>query len=118
MLYIFLYFNYSVASGDADTNSLIIWTRIDAYSKAEVIYEISEDSLFNKMIKSGKTITDSSRDWTVKVLIDGLEPGKTYFYRFKYKDKYSPIGKTKTLPRETDHFRVALLSFQASFFLH
>jgi len=112
LLYIFLYFNYSVASGDADTNSLIIWTRIDAYSKAEVIYEISEDSLFNKMIKSGKTITDSSRDWTVKVLIDGLEPGKTYFYRFKYKDKYSPIGKTKTLPRETDHFRIALLSCQ------
>ncbi len=112
MLIIFFYFNYSVASGDADTNSVIIWTKLDAYSKAEVIYEISEDSLFNKIIKSGKVITDSSRDWTVKVLIDGLEPGKTYFYRFKYKDKYSPIGKTKTLPKETDHFRIALLSCQ------
>ena len=112
MLIIFFYFNYSVASGDADTNSVIIWTKLDAYSKAEVIYEISEDSSFNKIIKSGKVITDSSRDWTVKVLIDGLEPGKTYFYRFKYKDKYSPIGKTKTLPRETDHFRIALLSCQ------
>ncbi len=112
MLIIFFYFNYSVASGDADTNSVIIWTKLDAYSKAEVIYEISEDSLFNKIIKSGKVITDSSRDWTIKVLIDGLEPGKTYFYRFKYKDKYSPIGKTKTLPRETNHFRIALLSCQ------
>ncbi|MDT7879247.1 MAG: alkaline phosphatase D family protein [Candidatus Hydrothermia bacterium] len=112
MLIIFFYFNYSVASGDADTNSVIIWTKLDAYSKAEVIYEISEDSLFNKIIKSGKIITDSSRDWTIKVLIDGLEPGKTYFYRFKYKDKYSPIGKTKTLPKETNHFRIALLSCQ------
>jgi Phosphodiesterase/alkaline phosphatase D len=112
LLIIFFYFNYSVASGDADTNSVIIWTKLDAYSKAEVIYEISEDSLFNKIIKSGKVITDSSRDWTIKVLIDGLEPGKTYFYRFKYKDKYSPIGKTKTLPRETNHFRIALLSCQ------
>lgn len=112
MLIIFFYFNYSVASGDADTSSVIIWTKLDAYSKAEVIYEISEDSSFNKIIKSGKIITDSSRDWTIKVLIDGLEPGKTYFYRFKYKDKYSPIGKTKTLPRETDHFRIALLSCQ------
>ncbi|MFZ8846393.1 MAG: alkaline phosphatase D family protein [Candidatus Hydrothermia bacterium] len=112
MLIIFFYFNYSVASGDADTNSVIIWTKLDAYSKAEVIYEISEDSSFNKIIKSGKVITDSSRDWTIKVLIDGLEPGKTYFYRFKYKDKYSPIGKTKTLPRETNHFRIALLSCQ------
>ena len=112
MLIIFFYFNYSVASGDADTNSLIIWTKLDAYSKAEVIYEISEDSSFNKIIKSGKVITDSSRDWTIKVLIDGLEPGKTYFYRFKYKDKYSPIGKTKTLPKETNHFRIALLSCQ------
>ena len=112
MLIIFFYFNYSVASGDADTNSVIIWTKLDSYSKAEVIYEISEDSSFNKIIKSGKVITDSSRDWTIKVLIDGLEPGKTYFYRFKYKDKYSPIGKTKTLPRETNHFRIALLSCQ------
>jgi len=112
LLYIFFYFNYSVASGDADTNSFIIWTRIDAYSKVEVIYEVSEDSLFNKIIKSGKAMTDSSRDWTLKVLIDGLEPGKTYFYRFKYKDKYSPIGKTKTLPREKNHFRIALLSCQ------
>jgi alkaline phosphatase D len=112
LLIIFFYFNYSVASGDADTNSVIIWTKLDAYSKAEVIYEISEDSLFNKIIKSGKIITDSSRDWTIKVLIDGLEPGKTYFYRFKYKDKYSPIGKTKTLPKETNHFRIALLSCQ------
>jgi len=112
LLIIFFYFNYSVASGDADTNSLIIWTKLDAYSKAEVIYEISEDSSFNKIIKSGKVITDSSRDWTIKVLIDGLEPGKTYFYRFKYKDKYSPIGKTKTLPKETNHFRIALLSCQ------
>jgi alkaline phosphatase D len=112
LLIIFFYFNYSVASGDADTNSVIIWTKLDAYSKAEVIYEISEDSSFNKIIKSGKVITDSSRDWTIKVLIDGLEPGKTYFYRFKYKDKYSPIGKTKTLPRETNHFRIALLSCQ------
>jgi alkaline phosphatase D len=112
LLIIFFYFNYSVASGDADTSSLIIWTKLDAYSKAEVIYEISEDSLFNKIIKSGKIITDSSRDWTIKVLIDGLEPGKTYFYRFKYKDKYSPIGKTKTLPKETNHFRIALLSCQ------
>jgi alkaline phosphatase D len=112
LLIIFFYFNYSVASGDADTNSVIIWTKLDAYSKAEVIYEISEDSLFNKIIKSGKIITDSSRDWTIKVLIDGLEPGKTYFYRFKYKDKYSPVGKTKTLPKETNHFRIALLSCQ------
>jgi alkaline phosphatase D len=112
LLIIFFYFNYSVASGDADANSVIIWTKLDAYSKAEVIYEISEDSLFNKIIKSGKIITDSSRDWTVKVLIDGLESGKTYFYRFKYKDKYSPIGKTKTLPKETNHFRIALLSCQ------
>jgi alkaline phosphatase D len=112
LLIIFFYFNYSVASGDADTNSVIIWTKLDAYSKAEVIYEISEDSLFNKIIKSGKVITDSSRDWTIKVLIDGLESGKTYFYRFKYKDKYSPVGKTKTLPKETNHFRIALLSCQ------
>jgi len=112
MIYFISFFNFSVASGDADTSSVVIWTRIDSYKPVKVIYEVSEDSLFNKIIKTGEVKTDSSKDWTVKVLIDSLKPGKTYFYRFKYENFYSPIGKTKTLPNNTQHFRIALLSCQ------
>ena len=31
--------------------------------------------------------------------VGGLEPGREYFYRFKYRDELSPIGRTKTAPR-------------------
>ncbi len=112
MLIIPLFFNFGVSSGDVDTSSFVIWTRVDAYGSIVVTYEISEDSLFNKIIKEGEVKTDSSKDWTVKILVNNLKPGNTYYYRFKYKNTYSPIGKVNTLPKELNNFKIALLSCQ------
>jgi alkaline phosphatase D len=112
MLIIPLFFNFGVAVGDVDTSSFVIWSRVDAYGSIIVNYEISEDSLFSKIIKAGEIKTDSSKDWTIKVFIDGLESGKTYYYRFKYKQAYSPIGKVKTLPKQLNRFKIVLLSCQ------
>ena len=36
----------------------------------------------------------------MKVDARGLEPGTTYYYRFESGGEQSPIGRTKTLPRE------------------
>lgn len=112
MFYFIAFFDFSVMSGDADTNSFVIWTRVSAYRPVSVLYEVAEDSLFNKIVKSGEVKTDSSRDWTIKVLISDLSPGKTYYYRFKYNNVYSPIGKTITLPKNTNKFKIAILSCQ------
>ncbi len=42
--------------------------------------------------------TDASRDFTVKVDVDHLEPNRTYYYQFEIQGARSPISRTKTLP--------------------
>ena len=49
----------------------------------------------------------------------GLEPGTTYFYRFRALGEDSPTGRTRTLPDATDQLRMAMVScakFNAGFF--
>ncbi len=111
-------FIYGVSSGDPTDSSVVIWTKVEEYPFAYVHYQVAEDKDFRKIVDSGTVKTDKSRDFTVKVLVKGLEPGKTYYYRFRYKNRrtgkvyYSVVGKTHTLPKETDRFRIALVSCQ------
>ena len=63
------------------------------------------------MRSKGEATTNSSVDWTAKVLLDGLEPGATYYYRFRIGDTYSPVGRTRTLPTgAVDRARFAVVS--------
>jgi hypothetical protein len=50
------------------------------------------------VIGSGSVQTGESRDYTVKIDAAGLEPGRTYYYRFAVGSEHSPIGRTRTLP--------------------
>ncbi|MFN8672068.1 MAG: alkaline phosphatase D family protein [Candidatus Sericytochromatia bacterium] len=108
------YFLDGVASGDPTQNSVIIWTRINDENtdKVEVGYEISKDKEFTKIVMSDDVITDKTKDHTIKLDITTLKQDTEYFYRFKYKNEYSEIGRTKTLPRDPKRFRVAFVSCQ------
>jgi len=99
-------FIHGVASGDASDNSVIIWTRITPKIKMRslsAIWEIAIDSAFTKIIKTGEYQTLPEDDYVVKIKVQGLKPATQYFYRFKSKNIYSPIGKTKTLPAKNQH---------------
>jgi phosphodiesterase/alkaline phosphatase D-like protein len=67
-------------------------------SRVPVVWEIAADEGFQKMRGKGEAVAAPSRDWTVKTLARGLEPGATYFYRFRVGDLVSPVGRTRTLP--------------------
>ena len=115
-------FSYGVASGDPTQNSAVIWTRVEvSYGKpTDVYYEVATDRNFRHVISSGKFHTGKWRDHTVKVRVEGLKPNTTYYYRFWYTDRrygkettyHSPIGRFKTLPGDTNRFRIALVSCQ------
>lgn len=107
-------FYHGVASGDPLADRVIIWTRVtpqDSVPSIDVSWEVSEGENFSTILTSGKTTTTPARDYTVKVDVMGLQPNKTYYYRFKSLDKISPVGKTKTTPvEERDSLKFAVVS--------
>lgn len=104
-------FYHGVASGDPMNDRVIIWTRVSTESVMEVVdveWFVATDVDMMNIIQSGNLLTNAERDFTVKVDVMGLEPGKTYYYMFKAKGRNSVIGRTKTLPvGETDRVKFA-----------
>lgn len=91
-------FRHGIASGDPDATSVVLWTRISGDDSATVDWEIAADPSFARLVGSGQFATGPERDYTVKVLAEGLQPGGQYFYRFRTKGVTSPVGRTRTLP--------------------
>lgn len=106
-------FAHGIASGDPLASRVILWTRVTAPGDANprVAWEVAADAAFARVLRSGLVRTNSARDHTVKVDVDGLRPGTTYFYRFTYGAQRSPTGRTRTLPvGPTDQVKLAVFS--------
>ena len=96
-------FNHGVASGDPLSNALIIWTRATSSQSTALVtlaWEVALDPQFKNIIRKGQEQTDASRDYTIKIDVQGLLPNTQYFYRFIGANTTSPIGRAKTLPIE------------------
>jgi len=91
-------FRHGIASGDPDVTSVVLWTRVTVGSPLEVEWELASDPRFDRILREGRAATGPERDFTVKVLAEGLEPGGRYFYRFRAAGQVSPVGQTRTLP--------------------
>lgn len=94
-------FTHNVASGEPAVDSILLWTRyVPADGKpVHVAVEMAETADFARPVGGGVAITGPWRDWTTKITVGGLRPGRTYFYRFVAPDgTRSPVGRTKTLP--------------------
>lgn len=96
------YFAHGIASGDPAANSIILWTRITPEvgqtGPVPVKWEMSETDDFARLVSAGTFSTGPSRDWTVKAEAKNLNPGTSYFYRFRFAEHYSVTGRTRTLP--------------------
>lgn len=106
-------FRHGVASGDPLPDRVILWTRVSGIDggSVEVDYEIWADAALSQPVGGGSTPTDADRDYTVKVDATGLQPGTTYYYRFKAGDVASPVGRTRTAPQgATTRLRIGVAS--------
>jgi alkaline phosphatase D len=63
-----------------------------------VRWEIGEDERLSKTVTRGVVLTDSDSAHSVHVEVEGLEPDRWYWYRFRVGNDLSPIGRTRTLP--------------------
>jgi alkaline phosphatase D len=94
-----------VASGDPDPHSVLLWTRrpFAQGTRQLLTVEVAEDETFRRVIAHAQTPVSSAEDWTARVLIGGLKPARTYWYRFTDTDgNGSRVGRTITAPLPND----------------
>jgi alkaline phosphatase D len=108
-------FQHGVASGDPLADRVILWTRATPSAGAPrsfpVRWIVAEDPALGDLVASGSVVAGTVRDYTVKVDVDGLEPGRSYYYRFEALGDTSAIGRTRTLPGGSpDRVRLAFCS--------
>src|ERR1044071_1121684 len=75
-----------VASGDPDPHSVILWPRrpfadVTPATRQLLTVEVAEDKAFRRVIAHAQAPVSSAADWTARVLIGGLKPARTYWYR-------------------------------------
>lgn len=98
-----------VASGDPDAHSVILWTRrpFAEGTRQLLTVEVAEDEAFRRVIAHAEAPVSSAADWTARVLIGGLKPAHTYWYRFTDADgNGSRVGRTITAPSPDDPRKV------------
>src|SRR5216684_7298571 len=78
-------FPEGVASGDPDSNSVLLWTRCPQPVRTPELklnLEVAEDELFRRVIASQAAPISQDSDWKCRVLVGGLKPASVYWYRF------------------------------------
>ncbi len=105
-------FSHGVASGDPDQASVVLWTRYVAYDSTAVSLQwaVAEDSSFSQVVQRGTAQASPSNDFCVKVIASDLASGTEYYYRFHSRSSRSEVGRTKTLPEQTEHVRIGVVN--------
>src|SRR6476646_7088977 len=98
-------FPEGVASGDPDPHSVILWTRrpFDRGERHVLTVEVAADEAFRRIVATAPAPVSAAADWTCRVLVAGLLPATTYWYRFTDGDgNGSRVGRTITSPDASD----------------
>ena len=110
-------FPEGVASGDPGPNSILLWTRrpFGSGERQLLTVEVAEDEDFRKVVATAPAPVLAAADWTSRVLVAGLKPVRTYWYRFAdAAGNGSRIGRTRTalLPDDDRRVTFAVVSCQ------
>lgn len=117
-------FALGVASGDPAPGGVVLWTRLDgpalesagvARRAVEVGWEVAEDDGFRRIVRDGRAEARPELGHSVHVEVEGLRPGREYFYRLFAGDASSPVGRSRTGPAPgaaVDRLRMAVASCQ------
>ena len=95
-------FTLGVLSGLHSPTETVLWTRLDpnaAPGASSITWQVATDPAMVTIVESGTTAVGSESDFTAKVLVGGLEPDRSYWYRFAVDGVASPVGRARTLPR-------------------
>ena len=117
-------FSLGVASGEPLPDGVLLWTRLAPepldgggmpMRPVSVAWEVAADDKMKAVKQKGSTIARPELGHAVHVEVQGLEPGRWYWYRFSSGTVASPIGRTRTAPAANapvDRLRFAFASCQ------
>lgn len=107
-------FQHGVASGDPQSDRVILWTRVTperVNQRVTVQLHVATDPQMRDLVHHSSQQTTAARDFTVKFDPAGLRPATTYYYRFAALGQQSAVARTRTLPEgSVSHLRFAVLS--------
>ncbi|MCQ4160567.1 alkaline phosphatase D family protein [Roseomonas sp. GC11] len=100
-------FTLGVASGDPWPEGVVLWTRLAPEPLAgggmprqavPVRWQLSEEPEMRRVVREGEALAYPEFGHAVHVELEGLRPGRFYWYRFQAGEALSPIGRTRTAP--------------------
>lgn len=120
-------FSLGVASGAPRPDGFVLWTRLapDPLSAnpetpggmtggdVAVDYEIASDEGMRDIVRRGTAAAEAAFAWSVHADVTGLQPGRSYWYRFLSGDAASRVGRAMTsIPAGTpvDRLRFGFVS--------
>jgi alkaline phosphatase D len=118
-------FALGVASGDPRPRGVVLWTRLAPAplqpdggldpQPIDVRWEVARDEGMQQVVQAGTAVAWPAFAHSVHVEVDGLAPGREWYYRFTAGEAASPVGRTRTAPRggaAVDELRFAFVSCQ------
>jgi alkaline phosphatase D len=100
-------FTLGVASGDPLPEGVVLWTRLAPDplhgggmppNPVRVEWEVAADEGFRQIVRQGAEVADPDLGHSVHAEVNGLAPGRWYWYRFKAGSEISRAGRTRTAP--------------------
>ncbi|WBQ02242.1 alkaline phosphatase D family protein [Kribbella sp. CA-293567] len=116
-------FTLGVASGDPWPDGFVLWTRLAIDPLAEnglggmptrpypVQWQVASDPRFHHVVRSGVAVARPEHAHSIHVTIDGLRPGREYWYRFRVDGRVSRTGRALTAPARGTTPRELAMSF-------
>src|SRR5262245_39710893 len=84
-------FTLGVASGDPTANGVVLWTRLAPdplhgggmpNEAVNVRWEVADDESMQRIVRRGTVVARPDLAHSVHAEVDGLQPGRWYWYRF------------------------------------
>jgi alkaline phosphatase D len=101
-------FSLGVAAGDPAPDGFVIWTRLApdplephggmAMAPVPVTWEVGTDESLRNVIARGEEKARPELAHSIHVELNGLQPDRPYWYRFRTAGEKSVIGRARTLP--------------------
>jgi alkaline phosphatase D len=76
-----------------------------------VQWQVASDERFHHVVRSGVAVARPEHAHSIHVTIDGLRPGREYWYRFRSEGRVSGTGRALTAPERGTTPRELAMSF-------